>query len=86
MKIALIRKKYSDFGGAELYIKRLAEELADLGNINIHRFTKKDAHESNLIYRKDELPIKNHLEKITNTTFQKMCQLLTCQKMSLIPL
>ena len=37
MKIALIRKKYSDFGGAELYIKRLAEELADSGN-EVHFF------------------------------------------------
>jgi len=37
MKIALIRKKYSDFGGAELYIRRLAEKLADSGN-EIHLF------------------------------------------------
>lgn len=37
MKIALIRKKYSDFGGAELYIRRLAEKLADSGN-EVHLF------------------------------------------------
>lgn len=37
MKIALIRKKYSDFGGAELYIRRLAERLADSGN-EVHLF------------------------------------------------
>ncbi|HUU50462.1 MAG TPA: glycosyltransferase family 4 protein [Nitrospinota bacterium] len=37
MKVAFIRKKYSDFGGAELYIRRLAERLAESGN-EVHLF------------------------------------------------
>jgi UDP-glucose:(heptosyl)LPS alpha-1,3-glucosyltransferase len=32
MKIALVREKYTDFGGAERYVASLAENLAMRGN------------------------------------------------------
>jgi UDP-glucose:(heptosyl)LPS alpha-1,3-glucosyltransferase len=54
MKIALIRKKYSDFGGAELYIKRLAEGLAGSGH-EVHFFAsswKTKSEESGIIFHK----------------------------------
>jgi hypothetical protein len=38
MKIALIRKKFSSYGGAEIYLKLVAEALKARGH-DIHIFT-----------------------------------------------
>ncbi len=47
MKIALIRQRYTDFGGAERYVAGLAKQLADLGH-DVHVFAaswQASAHE-----------------------------------------
>ena len=68
MKIALIRKKYSDFGGAELYIKRLAEGLAGSGH-EVHFFA------SSWKIKPDERGIIFH--KVPSLSFSSLFSLLS---------
>jgi UDP-glucose:(heptosyl)LPS alpha-1,3-glucosyltransferase len=69
MKIALVRKKYSDFGGAELYIKRLAEKLADSGN-EVHFFAnswKLEKQTKGIIFHK--IPVIKGLSLLSLLSF-----------------